>query len=381
MLLSCVVYTSLAALLFVLARRVAWQPLASGQAMRQQHSVPWEYVASVFIFAVIAGARWHTGYDHASYVSQYVTLQNYHFFTRDFEPGFMLLTQAFASSGLHFFFYFFTIAAIELAAIYVALRHHPRVLSVVMLLLVLGPTFVHLMNTVRQGLVECFVPLVVMLLYDKKKLAAAILIVLLTLFHYTAALLLLLLPLRPLELKVNRTVLVVLFVLVVALSIYQVWFNGLIAVSADWLANVSQSYAAQLGRLVEGEVNMAHIGPVKVLLLTTQFITLWLMRDVSQHYGSHKGISLLIVLASVYVLGTNLFSSTTCFMQRPFELFTICYLIVAAYTVLLLWDTRRKLWAGVLLGMHCSYIYLAIFKAVYAPDVVTTPFLYNTFLF
>ena len=73
MLLSVCVYTSLAAILFALGWHV-WKreerlKAATGRVLPFWS---WEIIASILIFAVVAGARYHTGFDHAMYLHQYV---------------------------------------------------------------------------------------------------------------------------------------------------------------------------------------------------------------------------------------------------------------------------------------------------------------------
>lgn len=39
----------------------------------------WEVALSILLFAAVAGARYHTGYDHAMYLHQYVSYEKYGF--------------------------------------------------------------------------------------------------------------------------------------------------------------------------------------------------------------------------------------------------------------------------------------------------------------
>ena len=65
----------------------------------------WEIMLSLLVFAFVAGARYHTGYDHAMYLEQYQHLQQTGEFSRDnFEYGFEWISKIFAWCHIHYFF-------------------------------------------------------------------------------------------------------------------------------------------------------------------------------------------------------------------------------------------------------------------------------------
>ena len=82
-------------------------------------SFSWEILLSVLLFTFLAGARWHTGYDHEMYYDQYSLALKGQEFTRDnFEPLFLLITKGFAALKIHFFFYFAFWGLLQIALIY-----------------------------------------------------------------------------------------------------------------------------------------------------------------------------------------------------------------------------------------------------------------------
>ena len=101
MLLSFVVYTLTGLLLFVLGKHVTLREnrcLTDGTSPLSFFS--WEIMLSIALFAIVAGCRYHTGFDHAMYLKQYLGLQETGELSREnFEPGFKLITKAFALSG------------------------------------------------------------------------------------------------------------------------------------------------------------------------------------------------------------------------------------------------------------------------------------------
>ena len=95
MLLSLLVYSLTGASLFYLGWHVnkrEQQLLLNGGKHLPFYS--WEIVWSLLLFACVAGARYHTGYDHAMYLEQYQHLLKTGEFSRtNFEYGFEWISQ------------------------------------------------------------------------------------------------------------------------------------------------------------------------------------------------------------------------------------------------------------------------------------------------
>ena len=343
----------------------------------------WEVALSILLFAAVAGARYHTGYDHAMYLHQYVSYEKYGFFTRDFEPLFMWVTQLMASAHIHYFFYFALWAAIEIAVLYYALNDYKQLIPWVALFLVLGPVFIHLMNTMRQGVAECAVPLVITQVLDKKYVKAMAIIALLTMVHYASFLLLLLLmipssEIRTTNLAANRTILLSLLMVSIILGIYPVWF--------EWLVNVMRNeFTISLGQYDQVfasryEQHVLTIGPMRLLMIASQMLVIGFYAQLKKQSGTSGFLRMVAICSMIYLIATNLLTATTNYFQRPFELFIVCYVVlVAAITVYLL-QQKKKVWAYVTIGANCVYIFIAVVKAHLYPDAYNLPFLYETFL-
>ena len=88
---------------------------------------------------------------------------------------------------------------------------------------------------------------------------------------------------------------------------------------------------------------------------------------------------MLLICALVYVAGINLFANTTCYYQRPFELFSICIILISALVIQVFMSNRKKFIPIVVLVMNCSYIYLALCKAWLTPSPMNEAFVYHFF--
>ena len=120
MLLSLIVYSLTGAVLFFLG----WHVNEREQRLLLQEGkelpfYSWEIMLSVLLFSIVAGARYHTGYDHAMYLDQYLHLQQTGDFSRDnFEYGFEGISRLFAIFNIHYFFYFAFWALLQIGLLY-----------------------------------------------------------------------------------------------------------------------------------------------------------------------------------------------------------------------------------------------------------------------
>ena len=192
MLLSLLVYSLSGATLFFLG----WHVNRREQRLQLQDGkqVPfysWEIVLSILLFAVVAGARYHTGFDHAMYLEQYKhLLQTGEFSRTNFEYGFELISKIFAWFHIHYFFYFAFWALLQIGFLYFGLRNHKHLLCWVGLGIMCGPYFLGWMNSIRQSVVVCLFVALIPLVRDRKFLPYAIIVIVAALIHKSALLLL-----------------------------------------------------------------------------------------------------------------------------------------------------------------------------------------------
>ncbi len=377
MLLSIIVYSSLALTLFALGWHVSQREAKLKAATG--HTLPfwsWEIILSIVIFATVAGARYHTGFDHAMYLSQYVSYQKYGFFTRDFEPLFMWVTQLMAGAHIHYFFYFALWATIELTLLYYALNSHKSLIPWVALIIVLGPTFVHLMNTIRQGVVECAVPLLLILARDRRLTLFIVLVALLAMVHYTALVLFALL-LIPKRIYSHPSMGLLLMVVVLAVGV------GMLPIWVDYIKRMSEYLLTYFGGYnelfnIQGNRFILSVGPLRLLTYSVQILTIAFASQALKH-KNNPFWTMMLICSVVFVGGVSLFANTSNYYQRPFELFSGCFVIMSAFVIMFFLHNRRRFMAMGALLLNCSFIFLALYKAWQNPSPVNTPFLYHFF--
>lgn len=173
MILSILVYTLTGFSLFGLGWHASVRDAKSRLQGGQGTSfLSWEIVLSVLLFAIVAGARYNTGFDYAMYLREYGVLQATGDFNRcDFEPGFVLVSKGFAALNLHYFFYFAFWGAVQIGVVYLGLNDRKFLLPWVGLNIMLGTCFICWMNLMRQYVVVCaFVPMT-LLIRQRKWLA------------------------------------------------------------------------------------------------------------------------------------------------------------------------------------------------------------------
>lgn len=377
MLLSIVVYTTLALSLFALG----WHAHRREQrlmATKGKHLAffSWEIVLSILLFACVAGARYHTGYDHAMYLHQYQFFQKYCFFTRDFEPLFMWVTQLMSSAHLHYFFYFALWAALQIGLIYYACRYSKFLLPWLGLYLMLGPFFLDWMNTMRQGVCECAFVFAVEFIQKRKFWPYLLVIATAALIHKSA---ILMLPLYLINKQptINIKWAFVLMAVAVALGFVTSWlklFDGI----SSLLSNFgSVRYADALQRLSDNGGRMVHWGPVRIMNLIIPCLIVAFYPKVKEHFAKEKLFPYYVLMVIIWFCVNNILVNTTVFMTRPFEYFKIFTLVANAYLLAYFFKTKRWAWLVVLCLLSFSNAYIDVTKAVAVPTEVNATFLYH----
>ena len=378
MLLSICVYTSLAAILFALGWHV-WKreeilKAASGQNLPFWS---WEIVLSILVFAAVAGARYHTGYDHAMYLQQYVMYQKYGFFTREFEPLFLFITQFFSGAHLHFFFYFAFWAAIQWFFICYAVRNNKSLLPWLALYAILGPFFLDWMNTMRQGVVEAMFVFAIDLIQRRKFLWYLLLVTFGVLLHQSALILLFCYFIPAIEIR-PKIALPIMLVSVI-IGTFTFWSKGL-DVFCSLLHTYGYSrYDDLFIAITTGANHPMNWGPVRIVNLLIPCVIVLLNNKVKNFFAHDKLYPYYVLMAVIWFCASNVLINTAYFMTRPFEYFKIFILITSAYLLAYLYQNRyRWLFLG-WLAISCCNLYFDLIKSHFFPISENIPFMYHFF--
>lgn len=379
---SVLVYSVTALVLFTLAwhvsKREAEIRLAGHNDTQSIPFYSWEILLSVVVFAVVAGLRYHTGYDHEMYLRDYISIQHVGE-SRDYEYGYLLLNRLVASTGLPAVFFFALCGALQIGFLYYGLRKNKELLPWVALYLMLGPWFLWCMNSMRQAIVACVFVSLLPLLVERRWLPYVLIVAALSMIHRSALLLLLALlivkvPERWLE---NRGLLLSLLAVCLLFGIFPVWMRLLEGFQSllDYLG--LHNYIQFIDPIIKGEYRQLSFGPSRLSNLMVDVIIIWFYPLMSRHYLGDKLLPISFAMALVGMFGFNIFVNTSFFVLRPFEYFLFFVLIMVGYTLSYLYKTKKLLPMIVLSALCFTYIFIEIFKTVYRPTREMLPTLYQ----
>ncbi len=384
MLLSLLVYSLTGATLFFLGwhvnRREQRLLLQSGGELP---FYSWEIILSLLIFAVVAGARYHTGFDHKMYLDQYLHLQQTGEFGRDnFEYGFEWISKLFAWCHIHYFFYFAFWALLQIGFLYFALRHRKHLLCWVGLGIMCGSYFLWMMNSVRQAVVVCLFVALIPLIKDRKFIPYAIIVIAGAFLHKSALLLLpvFLITFIKVEGKApNRYVLLAVLAAFVLIGSFPFWIDYF--TNYQWFLDLTgySNYSNMNDPNVAGKLRMVNWGPNRIAGLLGNIAMIWFYPQLKSHFKDDKLLPYFFILAFIGMCLSNLLMNTTHFILRPIDYFVIFYLVLSAYIMCYLVETKKYL-IGIVMALIFYLPFINnVLKAVYRPIVENQPFLYHFF--
>lgn len=385
MLLSLIVYTGTAAIMAWLGWHVNSREqrlLAAGG--KELPFGTWEIWAAMLVYVAVSSARWLTSWDYNMYYGYFVSMQSLGEYSREnFEPGFTLITKALAHAGVHFAFYFFFWAAIQIALLYYAMRHRKFLLPWLALCIFLGPYYIFWMGFVRQSVVECLFVLMVELIVRRKFWWYLLLSLVAISIHKMCVLLipLYVVPLIPVR-RFNRWLPFILLGLCFLLGSFPQWIQ--------WVFNRLGQLADVLGyghyyRLfMSNNLEYAFrsvMGPARMCPLLSCVMIMWYYPELKRAYANDRYMPALFRFTVVYMCYINLFANTTQYLTRPGELMRSCFLVMCCFLLHYLWRQRKWLPFAALAFFNFYYVYYEIAKAYFTPGSIYVPELYHTFLF
>ena len=293
MLLSLLVYSLTGASLFYLGWHL--NKREQQQLLQGGNNLPfysWEIILSLLLFAFIAGARYHTGFDHKMYLDQYIDLQKTGEFSRtNFEYGFEWISKLFAWCHIHFFFYFAFWAILQIGFLYFGLRYHKHLLCWVGLGIMCGPFFLSWMNSIRQSVAVCAFVALIPFIRDRKFLPYAIIVLLCAFIHKSV---LILLPvflvgfIKIGDKAPNRWLLIGIFsffVLAGALPFWIDWFSNY-----QWFLDLTgySNYGNLWDPNVGGTLRTVNWGISRVSILVTNVMMLYFYPELKKHFRNEN---------------------------------------------------------------------------------------------
>ena len=383
MLLSLLVYSLTGATLFLLGWHVnkrEQQSLLQGGTKLPFYS--WEILLSLLVFAVIAGARYHTGYDHAMYLDQYQHLLETGDFSRhNFEYGFEWISRFFAWCNIHYFFYFAFWALLQIGFLYFGLRNHKHLLCWVGLGIMCGTYFLSWMNSMRQSVVVCLFVSLIPLIKEQKILLYSIIVILAAFIHKSALILfpVLLLGFIKIDRTPNRWILLAIFTAFFLLGLKPFWIDYF--TNYQWFLDLTgyQNYGNLDDPNVAGKFRSNNWGPSSCSILLSNVLMIYYYPQMKSLFRVDKLLPYFFILFYIGMCLNYLLINTSHFILRPVEYFTVFYLIISAYLMVYLYKTKQYYVGIVLFIILYSQFVINVYKAVYLPIAENQPFLYHFF--
>lgn len=382
MLLSFVVYTGLALILSFLGWHISQREshiIRNGGKELPFYS--WEILVSLIVFAIISGMRYKTGYDSYMYMSQYIQLRDFGGFSRDtYEPGFVCISQVFASLKAHTFFYFAFWAILQLGFFYYGFRNRKFLYAWIPLVLVLSCYYIAWMNSIRQAVCECVFVAMLPLVVKRKRLYYVLLVSLILATIHKSALLIVVYSALVLlldKIHLQRRTILTLFIFCVLLGVYPIWLKLFLWIPKLLSMMGYEKYSDMALGLIDGDFRFVNFGPAHIISIAVCIIAIYIYPEVKKKWSSDTLIKPIFNLAFVGVCLEQLFINTTHVVLRPLEYMTIFMIPVMAYVVHYLFTEKKYILFALTLMLVCVPIYLAVLKAIYSPSPVTLPYLYD----
>ena len=384
MLLSLLVYSLTGASLFFLGwhvnRREQQQLLQGGNNLP---FYSWEIILSLLLFAFIAGARYHTGFDHKMYLDQYLNLVKTGEFSRtNFEYGFEWISKLFAWCHIHYFFYFAFWAILQIGFLYFGLRNHKHLLCWVGLGIMCGPFFLGWMNSIRQSVAVCVFVSLMPFIRDRKFLPYVMIVLLCAFIHKSVLILLpvfLIGVIKIGEKAPNRWLLMGIFgafVLVGSSPFWIDWFTNY-----QWFLDLTgySNYGNQCDPNVGGTLRSVNWGISRVSILVTNVLMLYFYPEMKKYFKTDTLLPYFFIMAFIGMCLSNLLINTTHFILRPIDYFIVFYLIMDAYMMVYFIKNKKYALAILLSIVAYSHSFIDVYKMVYIPHYSYQYYLYHFF--
>ena len=382
--LSIVVYSCMAAMLFGLGWHLKSREdkciAAGGGEITWWRS--WESHVCVLLIAIIAGARYHTGFDHAAYLIDYHFVgASGDFLRHDYEWGFEAITRLFSSLHIHYFFYFAFWALLQFGFLYYAMRHHKFLLPWLGAYLFLGQYFVYSMNFVRQGVAEGAFMAMTIFIIERRFWPYALCAVLGSLIHAT---MLLAFPIYLMCVVSGRRIPSSWLIFVFFACEVIGWFPKLFTPMFHWVQHLLaltpyEHYNIAINEMIANGYDHVAWGPSRVGHLLLHVLIIAIYPYLREWRSEDKLLSVLFRLSYTGICLHSLLLCTNNFILRPVNFLLAANVILIPYIIAYLYKTRRWLLFAFTTIVTYSYIYIIIFKAVYIPSETNVQYLYHFF--
>ena len=324
MILSLVVYTFLAMILYIIGKFTVYYDnkslRLSGHSSR---FLNWTTVFAILIFAIVCGVRYNVGVDNLMYINEYISLQQFGYFHREtFEPLFGFLANVFVDMGLHYSVFMGFWAAVQIFFVYYAMRNDKYLLPYVALFIVLGSTFLSWTNGLRQCVVGCIFIFLIEYIVQRKFWKYVIVLLICSFIHRSA---IILLPFYFIFQKpiIPRRKLIWVFILIAC---------AIIGMTPTWLGIMNNfkgilafldygTYAERLSYIVKNADEVMAWGPARIGIFLLDLFAVWYYPHIKKRYKLNKRFDIYFFAFFMGVCLFNLLANTSHIFIRPISYF------------------------------------------------------------
>lgn len=152
---------------------------------------------ALLLYSVIMGVRYGVGIDHLTYkyIYEECLMRGEIFSLPNLEPGFQFLVELISSFGLHYSFFFFIIAFLQIAFIFYSVKDTPTIYPYLAFTFMFSCVWFSYANGMRQQLAFCIFSYSMVCLFHKKIFWHYLFILIAVLIHKSAIILVIFYPL------------------------------------------------------------------------------------------------------------------------------------------------------------------------------------------
>lgn len=335
-----------------------------------------EIISILFIFSFFSGVRWNVGVDHLSYLKEYnFYAKNGYFERENIEIGYKFIVQALTALGFSAIAFFVTFAFMQFSLIYYRFRNDRYLYPFLGFLIVCGPTYLSMMNGMRQWLAACiFISATYFITQKISFVKYAICILIATAFHQSAIILLPIFFLTNRNLFRNKYLNLSLLIGSLIIGSIPMWYENMEQI-APLLSFIGYDrYAERLDFLLEDSSNMT-FGARRMIILFLQILVVVFTPVLSKQF-KNRGYMLFFNLFMIHAVWFNLFSKASHIFLRPilyFDFFVVVLLAYLMYYLKFIANKNYKIFLlyWVIIVVSISYLLISCISGLSEPNDFT----------
>jgi len=331
----------------------------------------WEVIIPMIYFSLIFGMRYGVGVDHLSYLNTYLNGEG-----KDrFEPGFRWLMSLFQNNGIHFSWFFGTVAFLQIFFFLLAFKSERFLFPFLGFVLIAGGYFLGWMNAIRQDLAACIFIYALKYIESKKWWLYLFWCTIAFLFHKSAVILIPLYPLlknsRDFFKSISFQIIIIAFSLIIYflnVPLEKIIFPKIETI-ISWLG-----YSTYTPERSETMVIKMNTGIGFLLATFINVIIVLYSNKLKKFYNSNR----FIIIYNLYFVGTlaQLLFVESVIFARPFRYFNCFGLVLSSYLLYYLYK-KSKTPINIIIFFAFLWIYILLLSAtIYRGDTNTARFIF-----